>query len=96
MHPASTTHQATLRRTATVGGSHPDLSRSGLEAVEDIIWDLEQGLTKANGKAKGKGGRKSVGVNLRVDPLREWVATLRKRRDRKHRRTRMSAPLQAD
>jgi O-acetylhomoserine (thiol)-lyase len=49
IHPASTTHQQLSDEALTAGGITPDLVRLsvGLEDVDDILWDLDQALTKA-------------------------------------------------
>ncbi len=51
LHPASTTHQQLSRQQLADGGVGEDLIRIsvGLEDIEDIIWDLDQALTKATG-----------------------------------------------
>src|SRR5947207_5908419 len=50
IHPASTTHQQLSAEDQLAGGVSPDLIRLsiGLEDVEDIIWDLNQALERAN------------------------------------------------
>ena len=49
IHPASTTHQQLTDEEMAAGGVTPDMVRLsvGLEDVEDLLWDLEQGLTAA-------------------------------------------------
>jgi O-acetylhomoserine (thiol)-lyase len=49
IHPASTTHQQLSDEALAAGGITPDLVRLsvGIEDVEDILWDLDQALTKA-------------------------------------------------
>jgi O-acetylhomoserine (thiol)-lyase len=49
IHPASTTHQQLSDAQLEAGGVSADLVRIsvGLEDVEDIIWDLDQGLNAA-------------------------------------------------
>jgi O-acetylhomoserine (thiol)-lyase len=49
IHPASTTHQQLTDAQLETGGVSPDLVRIsvGLEDVEDVLWDLDQGLTAA-------------------------------------------------
>ena len=49
IHPASTTHQQLSDAQLEAGGVSADLVRIsvGLEDVEDILWDLDQGLTAA-------------------------------------------------
>ena len=53
IHPASTTHQQLSDEEFVAAGITPDLVRLsvGLEDVEDLIWDLEQGLTAARAVA---------------------------------------------
>jgi O-acetylhomoserine (thiol)-lyase len=54
IHPASTTHQQLTDEQLAAGGVSPDLVRIsvGIEDVEDIVWDLDQGLAAAT---KGTG-----------------------------------------
>ncbi len=49
IHPASTTHQQMSDEEQIDAGLSPDLIRIsiGLEDPADIIWDLNQALTKA-------------------------------------------------
>jgi O-acetylhomoserine (thiol)-lyase len=49
IHPASTTHQQLSDSQLEAAGVGPDLIRIsvGLEDVEDILWDLDQGLAAA-------------------------------------------------
>ncbi|MDE2571178.1 MAG: O-acetylhomoserine aminocarboxypropyltransferase/cysteine synthase [bacterium] len=49
IHPASTTHQQLSDEEMAAGGITPDMVRLsvGLEDVDDLIWDLEQGLAAA-------------------------------------------------
>ncbi len=49
IHPASTTHQQLSDDQLAAGGVGADLVRIsvGLEDVEDILWDLDRGLTAA-------------------------------------------------
>jgi len=49
LHPASTTHRQLSGDQLTSAGVAPDLIRIsvGLEDVDDIVWDLDQALTKA-------------------------------------------------
>jgi O-acetylhomoserine (thiol)-lyase len=62
IHPASTTHQQLSPEDLLAGGITPDLIRLsiGLENIEDILWDLDQALSKAtrqtglSGKTSGK------------------------------------------
>jgi O-acetylhomoserine (thiol)-lyase len=51
IHPASTTHQQLSTEQLEAAGVPEDLIRIsvGLEDVEDILWDLDQALTKATG-----------------------------------------------
>jgi O-acetylhomoserine (thiol)-lyase len=54
LHPASTTHQQLSEDQLRAGGVDPDLVRIsvGLEDVEDILWDLDQALTRATGTTR--------------------------------------------
>ncbi|MBV8339425.1 MAG: O-acetylhomoserine aminocarboxypropyltransferase/cysteine synthase [Candidatus Eremiobacteraeota bacterium] len=49
IHPASTTHSQLSDEELTAAGITPDMVRLsvGLEDVDDLIWDLEQGLAAA-------------------------------------------------
>jgi O-acetylhomoserine (thiol)-lyase len=49
IHPASTTHQQLNAAEQAAAGVTPDLVRLsiGLEDLDDILWDLEQGLAAA-------------------------------------------------
>jgi O-acetylhomoserine (thiol)-lyase len=49
IHPASTTHQQLTDEQLLAGGVPPDLVRIsvGIEDVDDIVWDLDQGLAAA-------------------------------------------------
>jgi O-acetylhomoserine (thiol)-lyase len=49
IHPASTTHRQVPEEHKVAAGAGPDVVRLsvGLENVEDIVADLEQGLAKA-------------------------------------------------
>ena len=49
IHPASTTHRQLSDAQLQEAGVKPDLIRIsvGIEDVEDIIWDIDQALTKA-------------------------------------------------
>ncbi|MFD7309310.1 O-acetylhomoserine aminocarboxypropyltransferase/cysteine synthase family protein [Promicromonospora sp. NPDC059942] len=51
IHPASTTHQQLSAEQLEAAGVPEDLIRIsvGLEDAEDILWDLDQALTKATG-----------------------------------------------
>jgi len=53
IHPASTTHQQLTDEQLVAGGVSPDLVRIsvGIEDVEDIVWDLDQGLATATKEA---------------------------------------------
>ncbi|GGB98335.1 O-acetylhomoserine aminocarboxypropyltransferase/cysteine synthase family protein [Cellulomonas carbonis] len=53
IHPASTTHQQLSVEQLAAAGVPEDLVRIsvGLEDVEDILWDLDQALTRAVGPA---------------------------------------------
>ena len=50
IHPASTTHQQLSEEALATGGVTEDMVRIsvGLEDLEDIIWDLDQALSKAS------------------------------------------------
>ena len=50
IHPASTTHQKLSEEALATGGVTEDMVRIsvGLEDLEDIIWDLDQALSKAS------------------------------------------------
>ncbi|MGF0313151.1 MULTISPECIES: O-acetylhomoserine aminocarboxypropyltransferase/cysteine synthase family protein [Nocardiaceae] len=54
IHPASTTHRQLTDDQLRGAGVGPELIRIsvGLEDVEDILWDLDQALTLATGKAR--------------------------------------------
>lgn len=54
LHPASTTHQQLTAEQLEAAGVADDLVRIsvGLEDPEDIIWDLDQALTKATGRGR--------------------------------------------
>ncbi|MBV8596875.1 MAG: O-acetylhomoserine aminocarboxypropyltransferase/cysteine synthase, partial [Candidatus Eremiobacteraeota bacterium] len=49
IHPASTTHSQLSDEELTAAGITPDMVRLsvGLEDVDDLTWDLEQGLAAA-------------------------------------------------
>jgi O-acetylhomoserine (thiol)-lyase len=53
IHPSSTTHQQLGREEQEAAGVSPDLVRLsiGLEDLDDILWDLDRGLTASQGKA---------------------------------------------
>jgi O-acetylhomoserine (thiol)-lyase len=48
IHPASTTHAQLSEADQKVAGVSPDMIRLsiGIEDVEDLIWDLDQALSK--------------------------------------------------
>ena len=50
IHPASTTHQQLSEEALATGGGSEDMVRIsvGLEDLDDIIWDLDQALSKAS------------------------------------------------
>ena len=50
IHPASTTHRQLSPEQQITSGVPPDLIRLsvGLESLDDILWDLDQALSKAN------------------------------------------------
>ncbi len=54
IHPASTTHRQLSDDQLRGAGVDPELIRIsvGLEDVDDILWDLDQALTLATGKAR--------------------------------------------
>ncbi|MEH6795955.1 MAG: O-acetylhomoserine aminocarboxypropyltransferase/cysteine synthase family protein [Rhodococcus sp. (in: high G+C Gram-positive bacteria)] len=54
IHPGSTTHRQLTDEQLRGAGVGPELIRIsvGLEDVEDILWDLDQALTLATGKAR--------------------------------------------
>ncbi|MGA9872437.1 MAG: PLP-dependent transferase [Rhodococcus sp. (in: high G+C Gram-positive bacteria)] len=54
IHPASTTHRQLTDAQLHDAGVRPDLVRIsvGLEDVDDLLWDLDQALTAATGKAR--------------------------------------------
>ncbi len=53
IHPASTTHQQLSQDDQFSGGVTPDLIRLsiGIENIEDILWDLDQALSKTTKSA---------------------------------------------
>lgn len=55
LHPASTTHQQLSAAQLEAGGVSDDMVRIsvGLEDVDDIIWDIDQGLAAAQKRAAG-------------------------------------------
>jgi O-acetylhomoserine (thiol)-lyase len=52
IHPASTTHSQLSEEEQNAAGVSPDYIRLavGLENIDDILWDLDQALTVAQGK----------------------------------------------
>ena len=50
IHPASTTHQQLSDEALATGGVSEDMVRIsvGLEDLDDIVWDLDQALSKAS------------------------------------------------
>ena len=58
IHPASTTHQQLSSAEQLAAGVTPDLVRLsiGLEDIEDILWDLDQALTKSQASIPAAGG----------------------------------------
>ena len=59
IHPASTTHQQLTEDDQAAAGVTPDMVRLsvGLEDLEDLLWDLDQGL----GASQTAGGGKAAG-----------------------------------
>ncbi|AUL98841.1 O-acetylhomoserine aminocarboxypropyltransferase/cysteine synthase family protein [Pseudothauera hydrothermalis] len=51
IHPASTTHRQLSEAEQRAAGVPPDMVRLsiGIESLDDILWDLDQALTKAAG-----------------------------------------------
>lgn len=49
IHPASTTHRQLNEEEQASAGVSPDMIRMsvGLETLDDILWDIDQALTKA-------------------------------------------------
>ena len=49
IHPASTTHRQLSEEEQRQAGVTPEMIRLsvGLEAVDDILWDIDQSLEKA-------------------------------------------------
>ena len=49
IHPASTTHSQLSEDEMVTAGVSPDFIRLsiGIEDIDDILWDLDQALTKA-------------------------------------------------
>ena len=62
LHPGSTTHRQLSAEQLDAAGVRGDLIRLsvGLEDVEDILWDLDQALTRATGRTRegARGGRR--------------------------------------
>ena len=54
IHPASTTHQQLTEDDQAAAGVTPDMVRLsvGLEDLEDLLWDLEQGLVTSQEKGQ--------------------------------------------
>ncbi|GAA1645740.1 O-acetylhomoserine aminocarboxypropyltransferase/cysteine synthase family protein [Georgenia ruanii] len=54
LHPASTTHRQLSAEQLDAAGVRGDLIRLsvGLEDLEDILWDLDQALTRATGRTR--------------------------------------------
>jgi O-acetylhomoserine (thiol)-lyase len=54
IHPASTTHRQLSEEELKSAGVTPDMVRLsvGIEDIEDITWDLDQGLAASQGSAK--------------------------------------------
>jgi O-acetylhomoserine (thiol)-lyase len=54
IHPASTTHRQLSGDQLDAAGVPADLVRLsvGIEDVDDILWDLDQALTKATGEER--------------------------------------------
>ncbi|MBS7807012.1 O-acetylhomoserine aminocarboxypropyltransferase/cysteine synthase family protein [Variovorax sp. PCZ-1] len=50
IHPASTTHRQLTEEQQLAAGVSPDLVRMsvGLEHIDDILWDIDQALSKVN------------------------------------------------
>jgi O-acetylhomoserine (thiol)-lyase len=50
IHPASTTHRQLSEEEQLTGGVSPDMIRLsiGIEDIDDILWDLDQGLAQAS------------------------------------------------
>lgn len=51
IHPASTTHRQLSEDEQRAAGVPPDMLRLsiGIETLDDIVWDLDQALSKATG-----------------------------------------------
>ncbi len=52
IHPASTTHRQMNEEQQRRAGVTPDMIRMsvGIESVDDILWDIDQALTRAQGR----------------------------------------------
>jgi O-acetylhomoserine (thiol)-lyase len=52
IHPASTTHRQLDEAQARAAGVLPDMVRIsvGLEHIDDILWDIDQALSRANSR----------------------------------------------
>ena len=52
IHPASTTHRQLDETQARVAGVLPDMVRIsvGLEHIDDILWDIDQALSRADSR----------------------------------------------
>src|SRR5690606_27117111 len=52
IHPATTTHSQLSAEEQTISGVSDDYIRLsiGIENIDDILWDLDQALTVAQGK----------------------------------------------
>ena len=63
IHPASTTHAQLTEEEQRASGVTPDLVRLsvGIEAVEDVVADLDQALAAASGGTGGAGGTEGAG-----------------------------------
>jgi O-acetylhomoserine (thiol)-lyase len=50
IHPASTTHRQLSEEEQLRAGVTPDMIRLsiGIEEIDDILWDIDQALAKAN------------------------------------------------
>ena len=65
IHPASTTHRQLNDDELKAAGVGPGTIRLsvGTEAMDDLIWDLEQGFAARRGRGQRGGGRMSALVN---------------------------------
>ena len=59
IHPASTTHRQLDDRELAAAGVRPGTIRLsvGIENADDLIWDLEQGFTRARASRAARGGQ---------------------------------------